>query len=161
MADFAYEIHPTKEKDTITINRARAVFLSIGIVLIMVVFTGCNRLAYKTIHEAAAKGDLADVKRHLQKGTDVNSKDNNDWTPLLYSAFYGKQDVVKFLVSKGADVNAKSVATGWTTLYVAADKGHFEVVKILVSAGANVNAKDIVGMTPIRAAIGDGHNDVI
>jgi len=144
-----------------TINRVRAVFLFIGIMLIMVVFTGCNRLAYKTIHEAAAKGDLADIKRHLQKGADVNIKDDNDWTPLLYSAFYGKQDVVKFLISKGADVNVTSRNTGWTPLHVAADKGHLEVVKILVSAGANVNAKDILGMTPIRSALGDSHKDVI
>ena len=143
------------------INCTKAVFLSIGIVLVMVVFNGCNRLTYKTIHEAAAKGDLADVKRHLQKGADVNIKDDNDWTPLLYSAFYGKKDVVVFLIKQGADVNAASRITGWTPLHVAADKGHLEVVKILVSAGANVNAKDTVGMTPIRSAIGDGHKDVI
>lgn len=143
------------------INRTRAIFLSIGVLLVMVVFNGCNRLTYKTIYEAAAKGDLADVKRHLQKGTDVNIKDDNDWTPLLYSAFNGKQDVVVFLISKGADVNAASRITGWTPLHVAADKGHLEVVKIMVGAGANVNAKDNVGMTPIRSAIGDGHKDVI
>ena len=143
------------------INRTRAIFLSIGVLLVMVVFTGCNRLTYKTIHEAAAKGDLADVKRHLQKGTDVNIKDDNDWTPLLYSAFNGKQDVVVFLISKGADVNVASRITGWTPLHVAADKGHLGVVKILVGAGANVNAKDSIGMTPISSAVGDNHKDVI
>jgi len=144
-----------------TIIHSRAVLLSIGIVLVMVGFTGCNRLTYKTIHEAAAKGDLADVKRHLQKGMDVNIKDDNDWTPLLYSAFNGKQDVVVFLISKGADVNAASRITGWTPLHVAADKGHLDVVKILVGSGANVNAKDSIGMTPINSALGDNHKDVI
>ena len=142
-------------------NCSRAVCLSMGMVLIMTAFTGCNRLTYKTIHEAAAEGDMADVKRHLQKGADVNIKDDNDWTPLLYSAFNGKQDVVVFLIKQGADVNVASRITGWTPLHVAADKGHLEVVKTLVGAGANVNAKDKVGMTPIRSAIGDGHKDVI
>ncbi|MDD4352643.1 MAG: ankyrin repeat domain-containing protein, partial [Candidatus Gracilibacteria bacterium] len=128
---------------------------------VMVGFTGCNRLTCKTIHEAAAKGDLADVKRHLQKGADVNIKVDNDWTPLIYSVFNGKQDVVVFLISIGADVNVASRITGWTPLHVAADKGYLEVVETLVSAGANVNAKDTVGMTPINSAVGDGHKDVI
>ena len=141
------------------INRTRAIFLSIGIVLMMVVFTGCNRLAYKTIHEAAAKGDLADVKRHLQKGADVNIKDDNDWTPLLYSAFNGKQDVVVFLISKGADVNARNIL-GLTPLMCAASGGQLEMVKYLVEKGADVNAKKNDGKTTLIQAAKFGNRDV-
>ena len=36
------------------------------------------------IHEAAANGDLADVQAELDKGVDVNAKDEDGTTPLHF-----------------------------------------------------------------------------
>ena len=64
-------------------------------------------------------------------------------------------EVVQYLVSKGAEVNAKN-CVGNTPLYFASRVNSVEVVQILVSHGANVNAKcegwEYKGRTPLHGA---------
>ena len=70
------------------------------------------------IHEAAANGDLAGVQAELDKGVDVNAKDENDeagWTPLHRAAQKGHKEITELLIANGADVNAKD-GTGSTAL---------------------------------------------
>ena len=62
-----------------------------------------------SIVEAAAKGDLEKVKAHLAAGTDINDRDGeHDSTALHAAAYHGKLEIVKFLISKDADINAKN-----------------------------------------------------
>lgn len=61
-------------------------------------------------------------------------------TPLQTAARHGQDDVVAFLVEKGADVNVAD-GEGYTPLHLAAKGGFHSVVKQLVKAGANVDAK--------------------
>ena len=62
-----------------------------------------------SIVEAAAKGDLEKVKVHLAAGTDINDRDGeHDSTALHAAAYHGKLEIVKFLISKDADINAKN-----------------------------------------------------
>ena len=46
-----------------------------------------------SIHIAAAKGNIEAVKQHLAAGTDVEVKDGEGWTPLIWAAgsAYGKR----------------------------------------------------------------------
>ena len=61
-------------------------------------------------------------------------------------------EVIKFLVSNGADVNTKN-KKGRTPLHEAAwNKESVEIIKIFISGGANVNAKTNDGKTPIDLA---------
>jgi ankyrin repeat protein len=39
----------------------------------------------------------------LEKGADANSKDEHNWTPLLWAAKEGHEAVVKLLFEKGAE----------------------------------------------------------
>ena len=66
----------------------------------------------------------------------------NGWRPLTYAADNGHDTVVKFLLQRGASVNA-TTETGWTAR-AAAKEGYEEVVKALLSAGADVNIKKII-----------------
>jgi hypothetical protein len=60
--------------------------------------------------------------------------------------------VAKFLVSRGADVNAAD-NWGWTPLHRAArDNSTVEVAKYLVSQGADVNVRNKGGATPLDMA---------
>ena len=62
-----------------------------------------------SIVEAAGKGDLEKVKAHLAAGTDINDRDGeHDSTALHAAAYHGKLEIVKFLISKDADINAKN-----------------------------------------------------
>lgn len=112
-----------------------------------------------TIDQAAAKGDLATVKRELQKGEDVNGE--HAGTSLLSLATKnGRLEMVKFLVDKGANVNHGAI-NGTAPLMLAATNGHLDVVKFLVDKGADVNAKDHKGGTPLMAAAREGHLDMV
>jgi ankyrin repeat protein len=61
----------------------------------------------KSLHQAAADGDLEQVKESLSKGAGVNETDQRGLTPLHLAAMEGHKAVVELLLTKGADVNAK------------------------------------------------------
>jgi len=92
------------------------------------------------------------VKYFVAQGADVNAKDsdhwNNDMTPLEFAVRRGDVEMVKFLVSKGADID--------DSLRSAASAGHLEVVKFLVSTGANVDDPK-----PLNSAASAGHLEVV
>ena len=112
-------------------------------------------------HTAAWLGDLNQVKHFVEQGTGVNTKDNHfQWTPLHWTAFTGPQDVVEFLLAKGANVNAKDEFNS-TPLQYAAVNGHKELVVLLLAKGAKVNATDNWGSTPLHAAARQGHLEII
>ncbi|WP_299228615.1 ankyrin repeat domain-containing protein [uncultured Psychroserpens sp.] len=52
------------------------------------------------------KGDLETVKKLIDLGTDVNEK-SNGLTPAMYAARYNRLDILKLLVEKGADIDAR------------------------------------------------------
>ena len=60
-----------------------------------VLLVGCGE---PSIHEAAAIGDIEDVKQHLPAGTDVNAKDDSlGWTPLRYASAVGYSQIQRLL----------------------------------------------------------------
>ena len=66
-----------------------------------------------SIHRAAWEGNIKAIEQHWAAGKDVNAKDDlyGD-TPLLWAAGFGHKEVVGMLITKGADVNAKSGGGG-------------------------------------------------
>ena len=105
------------------------------------------------INGAAAGGDIEAVKEFLAAGTDVNTKDGWEWTPLHNAAWWGHKEIVELLLANGAGVNAKN-NVGWTPLHMAAINGHNEIVGLLVAGGADVNSKNNNGETPTDLAAG-------
>ena len=74
----------------------------------------------------------------------------------------GNLALVKQLVSKGANINAKDELLGITPLHLAAEKGNLDIVKYLVTKGANVNTKDdYFSWTPLHIAARDGELEII
>jgi ankyrin repeat protein len=66
-------------------------------------------------HRHAPGGWLPAVKYLVEElGADVNARDNDGYTPLHHAAARGDNDVILYLVSKGADVKAVA-RTGQTT----------------------------------------------
>jgi hypothetical protein len=80
---------------------------------------------------------------------------------LITAARKGDLAVVKELLAKGADVNAKT-QYGATGLSYACDRGHLEIVKVLIEHGADVNVKDtFYGATPMVWAASKNHAAVV
>jgi len=54
---------------------------------------------------ATIEGDLDTLETFLSHGADVNTKDETGLTALHAAKIHGREDVVKFLLEKGADAN--------------------------------------------------------
>jgi ankyrin repeat protein len=80
------------------------------------------------------KTDTAKVL--LEHEADVNVRANDGSTALILAASSGDSEIVRNLLSKGADVSAKLTQTGKTALTLAKEKGYTDIVKLLESAGA-------------------------
>lgn len=71
------------------------------------------------------------LKEFLKKNIDVNIReDSSKMTPIMKAAKGGITEMVRLLIEKGADINAKDKYNR-TALYYAATNGHVEIVKIL------------------------------
>ena len=101
------------------------------------------------IHTAAINGDLVGVQAELDKGVDVNAKDEFGSTPLHGAAGGGHEEIVELVIVAGADLHARTVPMlgggGWTPLHSAARQGHREIVELLIANGTDVNARDSTG----------------
>ncbi len=56
---------------------------------------------------AIVKGDLETVKKMIELGADVNKK-SIGMTPAMYAAKYNKVEILKLLISRGANLKARS-----------------------------------------------------
>jgi len=93
------------------------------------------------------------VELLLAKGADVNLKDKDGRTPLHLAVESADVDIVKLLLDKGVEVNAKDDESGFTALHYAARFGNKNVAELLIARGADINAKDKQGHTPLYVAV--------
>ena len=94
-----------------------------------------------SIWEAAFKGNIEAVKKHLEQGVDIGSKDQVfDGTPLHHAAYGGKNEVALFLIKKGADINSIGGPKGFpameTPLDVATRQSQNQTISLLRKYGA-------------------------
>ena len=66
----------------------------------------------KALIAAAGAGNVEEIRRLKNLGTNLDAADANDWTALQTGAFNGKKESVKVLVELGASVNKASSARG-------------------------------------------------
>ncbi|KAJ8547474.1 hypothetical protein K7X08_011060 [Anisodus acutangulus] len=93
-----------------------------------------------TLHRAARKGDVADIKKCIAEGANVNGRDQNGWTPFHRAAFKGKIEGVKVLVKHGVKLDLVDDCRH-TPLYLAIEAGQKEVAMYLIAQGAKANLK--------------------
>jgi ankyrin repeat protein len=112
------------------------------------------------LHHASSIGNTEVVKLLIEKGADINVKNNFGSTPLHYASNEGNTEVVKLLIDNGADINVKDRADT-TPLHKASFKGHTEVVNLLIENGADIHVKDNSGDTPLKVANEYGRTEVV
>ena len=90
------------------------------------------------IHDAAMYGNLAGVQAELDKGVDVNAKNDFGETPLDMALWLnGASETVDLIRKRGGKTSKELIA-----LSDAVRTGNIEDVKKHLAAGADVNAKD-------------------
>jgi ankyrin repeat protein len=113
------------------------------------------------VHLAAYFGLVTSMSALLERLHDINSKDKDGQTPLLWATENGHEAVVRLLLDKGADVESKD-KYGQTPLSRAAMNGREAVVRLLLDKGADVESKDdVYGQTPLLWAAENGHEAVV
>lgn len=104
-----------------------------------------------TLKWAAQNGDL-DQLTELTSGEGFNIDiDIGNRTLLHTAADYGQVKCIEFLITKGANINAKD-KHGITPLLNAIFEGHTEAVKVLLEKGASKDGKSPAGESYIECA---------
>jgi len=94
------------------------------------------------------KGYLDIATLLIEKGCNINEKDNDGYTPLHIACNKGNLDMVKLLIEKGCNINEKN-NNGNTPLHTACYKRHLDIVTLLIEKGCIVNIKSKGGETPL------------
>jgi len=142
---------------------------------------GANADGQTALMIAIKNGDLAIFQMLIDAGAKVNVVEKvQEQTPLMWAAAAARNaaEMVKILIAKGADVNARARYNDWpsqitsepraqyhaygglTPLLYAARSGCLACVEALVNAGADVNLPTPEGATPLMIALDNNHNDV-
>ena len=121
------------------------------------------------LHLASLSGHAAIVRHLLNKGAVIDAKDDMDDTPLLCVIGKSYQDdpeqheeVVRLLLSRGADFDVKSTGQGWTPLSLASAMGHTNTARLLLDSGADPEGKGLGDRTALSwAATGRSGYEVV
>jgi uncharacterized protein len=110
------------------------------------------------LRDAAIDGDVAQVRAVLDgpqppKGAQIDYACNSN-TALGEAARGGHMDVVKLLLDRGANVNAKG-RRGDTALILAAGENQVPAMELLLARGADASIKDDNGNTATAHARSD------
>ncbi|XP_046543615.1 serine/threonine-protein phosphatase 6 regulatory ankyrin repeat subunit B-like [Haliotis rubra] len=110
------------------------------------------------LHLARRGGRMRFVKYVVtQYSVDINSKGMYGSTPLLQAVYCGHRDLLKFLVTKGANLSHVD-DDGGNILHWACRGGHVGVVKeILTQYNIDVNSRENHGETSLMKAASKGH----
>jgi ankyrin repeat protein len=102
------------------------------------------------------------AKLLLDKGANINARNEEGATAMIEAAGFGRLAIVKMLLQRGGDLEARS-NNGGTALHAAACDcalatmpDTYDVVKLLLEKGAAINAEDNEGNTPLMIASGGG-----
>ncbi|KAG1700348.1 hypothetical protein DVH05_012149 [Phytophthora capsici] len=111
------------------------------------------------LHWACALGQLEVAEFLLEHAkAAVNVQDDAGWTPLMSAASAGHGEIVRLLLSKGADSNLPN-ENGQIPLHY--HKGRQEIAELLLDYTRDVNYADNTGSTPLMRALGGKPSPVI
>ncbi|KAJ6103208.1 hypothetical protein N7486_005635 [Penicillium sp. IBT 16267x] len=96
----------------------------------------------------------------LQKGADINHRDQRGYTPTHAAVSQGTEEVLYTLIESGANLSFINNETG-APLHCAVQKKSLPMVERLLKAGVDVNARNTYGRTPLLIAMDTGRSDLV
>lgn len=98
------------------------------------------------LHWAAAGGSVKISEDLINRKMPVEAKDVFGWTPLHYASFFGRTDVVKLLLDKDCNMNART-PLGESAMDLARAEEKKEITSLLILNGAVQQAPVSTGLT--------------
>jgi ankyrin repeat protein len=102
----------------------------------------------RIILKSAKDGDLKLLLEAIRNRGNIETKQRHEVTPLMVAAINNHGIIVSFLISSGANVNARD-DEGRVALMFAAQFGHVDIVKMLLAKGSNPNSMGFNGATAL------------
>lgn len=90
---------------------------------------------YSGLHAAAARGNVAALKRIMARKPNLDVRDARGRTPLMVAAHFNKLRAAKALIEAGADPNALEKQR-YDAVTIAAVANHESMLRLLLKAGA-------------------------
>ena len=106
----------------------------------------------------ASLHDITITELLIEKGADIEAKDDDGINALVYASTYNNEEMVKFLLEKGADANTvceienEHIDISPTPLMNAAYRGNTNIINMLLENGADINYTTDYGMTALMYA---------
>ena len=129
----------------------------------------------RSLGKACAKGDFDEVTQLIKEGHNLEEQvkySHRSWrgtdkpvrecTPLIIASSEGHLDIVRKLISAGANVDAKDACPEMrrTPLHYACSLGHRSVALVLLDNGCRPNERDHNLKTPLMLALIFGYEDI-
>ena len=115
---------------------------------------------YKTIDESIARGDLADVRRHIAANPESVSKGKNpSLSPLQQAVLRNKTEIAVVLLEAKAEPNQVD-GSKRTLVHLAVERGNADLIPVLLEYKADPNQLDKDGWTPLHHAAAKDKVDV-
>ncbi|MBC6110814.1 ankyrin repeat domain-containing protein [Pedobacter fastidiosus] len=116
-----------------------------------------------TLFEACAVGKFDTATLLIFQNPDhINDFSEDGFTPLGLACYFGHEDLARFLVLKGADVNLAS-KNGFNVfpIHSAVAANNFNITKMLLENGAYPNVCQKAGLAPLHTAAQLGDIELI
>ena len=123
--------------------------------------TASEAAAYAGLHAAAHRGDMAELRKRLAAGANLEQRDVHGRTPLHVATFARQRDAVRALAKAGANLGALE-SDRYDAITIAAVADDEKMLRVLLSLGAS--AKLITSRydgTALIAAAHLGHAGVV
>ena len=106
------------------------------------------------------KSEVCDehAKIMIEAGADVNARDKQGITPLMFGSAFSTPELVKLLIAKKADVTAKDEEGNTPLAWAVMHSDKVENIQLLIKAGADVNAVTSSGFTVLMSALVNNDN---
>lgn len=118
-------------------------------------------MAAEELIAAVENSSIQELKQLLDEGADINSKVvPSGWTALHSAVQNKKEEIVHFLLERGADPHIRK-GNGATPFIVAAIVGSVELLQLFLSKGSDINEHDVNGFTALMETSCHGEEDAL
>ena len=116
---------------------------------------------YAGLHEAAVKGDAAEIEKLVKEGERIDIQDSRSRTPLHVAVYLKRHDAARALLKLGANANALEIDR-YDIVTIAAVANDIEGLKLALQGGASArNVTSRYDGTALIAAAHLGHAEVV
>jgi uncharacterized protein len=110
--------------------------------------------------QATQRGDRRAVLKLLQRGADINVRDELGRTPVMIATYQHHTEMVRAFIQAGADINIRDTTKENLLLHAGAE-GWLDMLKLAIEAHADTSLTNRFGGISIIPASERGHVEVV